>query len=70
MTDANESKGFVKREALLKLLGYSQNYYFKGFNSGKGIKEISSEMAFELEKMFHVESGESIHNSNNKNADR
>ena len=51
-TDAGESRGFVSREKVVKILGYKDNYYFKGYARGVGIKMIEMGQAQKLLQLF------------------
>ena len=52
-TNAEDSEGLVSREKVVDILGYKSNYYFKGFNGGRGIKQIEVEQAQQLENLFN-----------------
>lgn len=51
-TDAGYSVGFVPREKVVSILGYKNNYFFKGFSGGSGIKQIDDSQASQLLKLF------------------
>ena len=51
-TDAGSSEGFVSRNQVVRVLDYKDNYYFKGFAGGKGVKEIGADQADELQALF------------------
>ena len=52
-TDAGTSSGLVSREKVVSILGYKENYYFKGFAGGAGIKLIDESVASELMAQFN-----------------
>lgn len=51
-TNAGDSSGFVSREKVVDILGFANNYYFKGFSGGTGIKLIDEAVAHELLRLF------------------
>ena len=53
-TDAKSSVGFVPRQTVVSILDYSPNYFFKGFEGGKGIKLISDSQAYKLSEQFNI----------------
>jgi len=53
-TNAGETKGYVTRENIVKILGYRDNYFFKGFAGGAGIKQIDATQARALLELFET----------------
>lgn len=51
-TDAESSNGFVSRDKVVSILGYKENYYFRGLAGGAGIRSIDASQAFELLRLF------------------
>jgi len=51
-TDNEDTDGFVGREDVLEVLGYQSGGYLRGFNAGKGIKQLTNSQADRLMKLF------------------
>ena len=51
-TDAGNSNGFVPQAKVVKALGNANNYYFRGYAGGKGIKQIDVDEANEVQTLF------------------
>ncbi len=44
--------GFVARRDVVEILGYKDNYYFRGFNAGRGVKKIRADHGQRLNELF------------------
>jgi hypothetical protein len=53
-TNEGNADGFVAREQVVEILGYSKNYYFRGFAGGTGIMQIDARKAQNLLELFQV----------------
>ncbi len=51
-TDAGNSSGFIAKDKVVAILGYKNNYFFKGFAGGTGIKQIDDSQAIELLALY------------------
>jgi len=53
-TNAGDSSGFVSRQQVVEILGYSNNYYFRGLAGGAGILQIEAWKANNLLELFRA----------------
>lgn len=44
--------GFISRPEVVDILGYKENYYFKGFNNGAGLKKLTRDQGQSLFGLF------------------
>ena len=60
-TENISSHGFINRELLNTVLGYKPNFNLRGFGDAhSGVKKISREQAFELNRLYNINSDSEI----------